>query len=140
MNDDKVFVDTNILVYAYDIDAGSKHTIAMNIIKDLWRFGLGMMSTQNLQEFFVIVTRKLKSPLDVPTVKEIIKSFSKWDVVTTDISIVFEAIELYERYKYSFWDSLIIASASSGGATTILSEDLADGQTIKNIAIKNPFK
>ncbi len=74
------------------------------------------------------------------TAKEIIKSLSKWDVVTNDMTTVLEAIELHERYKYSFWDSLIIEAAASGGATTILSEDLADGQTIKDITIKNPFK
>ncbi len=74
------------------------------------------------------------------TAKEIIKSLSKWDVVTNDMTTVLEAIELHERYKYSFWDSLIIVAAASGGATTILSEDLADSQTIKDITIKNPFK
>jgi predicted nucleic acid-binding protein len=56
------------------------------------------------------------------------------------MTTVLEAIELHERYKYSFWDSLIIAAAASEGATTILSEDIADGQTIKDITIKNPFK
>ncbi|MBI5212813.1 MAG: PIN domain-containing protein [Nitrospirae bacterium] len=140
MNGDKVFVDTNVIVYAYDIDAGSKHQIAVNIMKDLWRSGLGMLSIQNMQEFFVIVTGKIKTPIDVSTAKEIIKRLSKWDIVTNDMTTVLEAIELHERYKYSFWDSLIIAAAASGGATTILSEDLADGQRIKDITIKNPFK
>ncbi len=59
MNGDKVFVDTNVLVYAYDIDAGSKHQIAVNIMKDFWRSGLEMLSIQNMQEFFVIVTGKI---------------------------------------------------------------------------------
>lgn len=92
-----------------------------------------------MQEFFVTVTGKLKTPLDVSTAKEIIKRLSKWDIVTNDMTTVLEAIELPERHKYSFWDSLVIAAAA-GGATTILSEDLADSQTLKGIMIKNPFK
>ena len=140
MSEDKVFVDTNVLVYAYDIDAGRKHLIALSIMKDLWQSGLGILSTQTLQEFFVTVTGKIASPLEIPVAKEIIKKLSKWDIITNDMEIVLEAIDLHERYKFSFWDSLIVASALAGGAKAILSEDLSDAQTIKGITIKNPFK
>jgi predicted nucleic acid-binding protein len=140
MNGDKVFVDTNVLVYAYDIDAGQKHRIALTIMKDLWGSGLGMLSTQTLQEFFVTTTVKIAVPLDISLAKEIITKLSKWDIVTNNIGTVIEAIELHGRYKHSFWDSLIIASAIAGGARTILSEDLSDGQIIQGITIRNPFK
>jgi predicted nucleic acid-binding protein len=56
MNGDKVFVDTNLLVYAYDVDAGHKHRIAVDIMKNMWQSGLGVLSTQTLQEFYVTVT------------------------------------------------------------------------------------
>jgi predicted nucleic acid-binding protein len=140
MNGDKVFVDTNVIVYAYDKDAGEKHRVAVNIMKDLWRSGLGTISTQILQEFFVTLTKKISAPLAISVARETIRRLSRWDVVLIDVDTIISATELQERYKYSFWDSLIIAAAAAGGATTILSEDLADSQTIKGITIKNPFK
>ncbi|HWR59698.1 MAG TPA: PIN domain-containing protein [Thermodesulfovibrionales bacterium] len=140
MSDDKVFVDTNVLVYAYDKDAGEKHWVALNIMKDLWRSGLGTISTQILQEFFVTLTKKISAPMDISVVRDTIRRLSKWDVLLIDVDTIIRATELQERYKYSFWDSLIIASAIAGGARTILSEDLADGQTLQGLTIKNPFK
>lgn len=139
MNGDKVFVDTNVIVYAYDSDAGEKHRVALNVMKDLWRSGLGVISTQVLQEFFVTMTRKIPEPLDISVVRETIKRFSRWDVFLVDVDTIIGATELQERYKYSFWDSLIMASAIVGGAKTLLSEDLGDGQKIKGVTIRNPF-
>lgn len=140
MNGDKVFVDTNVLVYAYDRDAGEKHHIAAAIMKDLWLTGLGTMSTQILQEFYVTLTKKIPVPLTIPVVRDTIRRLSKWDVLLIDVDTIIRATELQERYKYSFWDSLIIASAITGGAKTILSEDLTGGQTIQGVTIKNPFR
>ena len=140
MSGDKVFVDTNVLVYAYDIDAGHKHQIALNVMKDLWRSGLGILSTQTLQEFFVTVTGKISVPLDIAVSKDILRKLSRWDVVINTMETIFEAIELHKRYRYSFWDSLIVVSALAGGAKMILSEDFSDNRTIKGITIKNPFQ
>jgi len=140
MKGGKVFVDTNVIVYAYDKDAGQKYQSALNIMKDLWRSGLGIISTQVLQEFYFTLTKKVTEPLAIPVVRETIRRLSKWDAVLIDVDIIISATELQEGYKYSFWDSLVIASAISGGAKTILSEDLADGQTIQGVTIKNPFK
>jgi len=77
MRDGKVFIDTNVIVYAYDISAGEKHSKAVEIIKGLWDTGSGITSTQVLQEFFVNVTRKITKPLDAVTAKEIVKDFLK---------------------------------------------------------------
>ena len=139
MNGDKVFTDTNIVVCAYDSAAGRKHQIAATAMKDLWHSGLGLLSNQVLQEFFVTVTKKIASPLETGLAKRIIKNISKWDVVINDVDSILEAIDIQERYKFSFWDCMIIASALKGGATTILSEDLADGMKIESLWIKNPF-
>ena len=140
MNGDKVFVDTNVLVYAYDLDAGRKHQLALEIMKDLWRSGCGLLSTQTIQEFFVTITKKISVPVDVSFARETIKRLSKWDTVIINVDTIIEATELQERYKYSFWDSLVVAAALAGGAKTILSEDLSDKQIIKEITIKNPFR
>ena len=100
MNGDKVFTDTNIVVYAYDSAAGRKHQIAATAMKDLWHSGLGLLSNQVLQQFFVTVTKKIASPLETGLAKRIIKNLSKWDVVINDVDIILEAIDLQERYKF----------------------------------------
>ena len=139
MKEDKTFLDTNILVYAHDVSAGKKHEIAKNIVLELWNSWNGLISTQVLQEFFVIVTKKIQIPIEINTTKEIINSLLKWDVVINDGKTILEAIEIHKKYKYSFWDSMIIQSAINGGAEILLSEDLPDGEIVEGIKIKNPF-
>lgn len=140
MKEGKVFVDTNILVYAYDTSAGEKHKKALAIMEGCWDSEDGIISSQVLQEFFVSVTRKIAKPLDVIKAKEIVKDLLKWKTVIADGEIILEAIDIHSQHKYSFWDSMVIASAIEGGAETILSEDLSDRQMIKGITIRNPFK
>jgi len=139
MKGDKVFLDTNLIIYAYDIFAGENHEIAGKIIEDLWNSELGVISTQVLQEFFVAVTKKISNPMDSKTAKEIVSDFLKWDVVINDGESLLDAIEIHLRYKYSFWDSMIIEAALRGNASLLLSEDLSDGQIINGVTIKNPF-
>ena len=139
MKDGKVFVDTNVLVYAYDVSSPEKHAAALDIMKDLWNTGRGIVSTQVLQEFFVTVTKKVPLSLDVMDAKEIVKDLLKWKTIAVDGETILEAIDIHQRYRYSFWDSLIIASALEGGAATLLSEDLSHGEMIKGIQIVNPF-
>lgn len=139
MIEDKVFVDTNIIVYAYDRDAGKKYQIASKLVKDLWHSGLGVLSTQVLQEFFVTVTNKISSPLDIAKATGIVKNLSKWNIIVNDVNTLLAAIEIHEEHKFSFWDSMIIAAAIKGGANALLSEDLSDNQEIEGLIIKNPF-
>jgi predicted nucleic acid-binding protein len=139
MKDGKVFVDTNIIVYAYDVSAGEKHRKAVEIMKDIWSTGFGIISSQVLQEFFVNVTRKIAKPLNVLTAKEIVKDLLKWKTVSINGEIILEAIDIHNEHKYSFWDSAIIAAAIEGGAGVLLSEDLTNKQQIKGLVIKNPF-
>jgi len=139
MKDGKVFVDTNIIVYAYDVSAGEKHRKAVEIMKDIWSTGYGIISSQVLQEFFVNVTRKIAKPLNVLTAKEIVKDLLKWKTVSINGEIILEAIDIHNEHKYSFWDSAIIAAAIEGGAGVLLSEDLTNKHQIKGRVIKNPF-
>lgn len=135
----KVFLDTNIIIYAYDISAGEKHEIARQIVSDLWTSGLGLVSTQVLQEYFVNVTTKIQKPLNIGLAKEIVKDFLKWDVVVNDGESIMNSIDIHLEYHYSFWDSLIIEAAVSGGAELLLSEDLSHGQIIDTLIVENPF-
>ncbi len=139
MPEDKAFIDTNIIIYAYDVTAGKKHQTARIIISDLWDSGLGVISTQVLQEFFVNVVQKIPKPLDIPQAKEIVRDFLKWHVVVNTGDSILDAIDISLRYGYSFWDSMIIEAAIKGGATVLISEDLQDGQVVSGVTIKNPF-
>jgi predicted nucleic acid-binding protein len=73
MPENKFFVDTNVLIHAYDVSAGKKHEMAKGIVVDLWKLGLGMLSLQVLQDFFVNVTKKVSKPLGINAAKEIVR-------------------------------------------------------------------
>ena len=139
MPEDKAFIDTNIIIYAYDVTAGKKHKAAREIIAGLWDSGLGVISTQVLQEFFVNVVQKIPKPMDMQQAKEIVRDLLKWRVVINTGDSIIDAIDICLRYGYSFWDSMIIEAAIKGGATVIISEDLQDGQVVSGVTIKNPF-
>jgi predicted nucleic acid-binding protein len=139
MSDERIFLDTNIIVYAYDRDAGRKHEIARALLIDLWNAKGGVLSSQILQEFYVTVTKKIASPLPPESAREIIEDFLTWDVVTNDGEAVLEAIDLQISEKISFWDALIVAAAGKGRADILLSEDLSDGRKFGDLSIRNPF-
>lgn len=140
MQDDKAFLDTNILVYAYDNTAGKKHEIANRIVLDLWTSGLGVLSTQVLQEFFVSVTTKIPRPMDAKTAKQIVSDLLTWDVVVIDGQSVLNGVDIQLKYNYSFWDALIIEAALKAGSPLLVTEDLSDGQVIRSVTIRNPFR
>ncbi len=133
------FVDSNILIYVYDADAQQKHEIAVAVIKKLWETKTGIISTQVLQEFYVNVTRKIANPLSLALARDIMNDYRSWQVVNNTPETILLASEIQERHLLSFWDSLIIAAAKQGGATTLLTEDLNHGQVIEGIRIENPF-
>jgi predicted nucleic acid-binding protein len=136
---DKVFVDTNVLVYAHDLDAKDKHLRAVEIVRDLWQGRNGILSTQVLQEFYVNVTRKIPRPLDKPTAREMTRNYSRWQTEIIQPQDVFGASEIEEAHQISFWDGLIVLCATRGGASLLLSEDLNPGQMITGVTIENPF-
>jgi len=136
---DKIFVDTNILIYAHDLDAGKKHEIAASILIDLWENQTGVISTQVLQEFYVNVTRKIPNPIKHSQARGIIENYCHWRVELNGPEAILSASEIEERHKLSFWDSLIIAVARSADAEKIFTEDLNHGQIIEGVRIENPF-
>ena len=136
---DKVFLDTNLLLYAYDTGSPAKHAVAVRILEDLWKSGNGILSTQVLQEFFVNVTKKIPRPVPVAIGREIVEDFLKWKVVPIEGRTILRAIDLHEELKYAFRDSLVIQSAIEGGARWLFSEDFKDGQKIGDPTIRNPF-
>jgi predicted nucleic acid-binding protein len=136
---DRVFLDTNIIVYAHDRSSGDKNAIAREIMKNLWEGKKGVISVQVLQEFFVCVTKKIINPLPIKSARIILEYLSSWDVVVNDKHITLKAIDLQEKYRLSFWDSLIVQAAVQSQAGILFSEDLPDGQIILGTRILNPF-
>lgn len=136
----KVFLDTNILVYAHDLDAGEKHAEAVKIVKDLWENRTGVLSTQVLQEFYINVTRKLGALITPFEAREIIRSYACWEIKGNDSVSIIRASEIEEKYHISFRDALVVVAAYESKVDTILTENLNSGQTIEGILIENPFR
>jgi len=135
---DKTFVDTNVLVYAHDVDAKRKYEVAKNILRELWNQRTGVLSLQVLQEFYVNVTRKIPSPLPKNVARLVVNSYALWCGETTPAEMA-TAFRIEDESRVGFWDALILASAVKCGAVRILSEDLNAGQMIAGIRIENPF-
>ena len=140
MSGDKIFVDTNILVYSHDVDAEQKHQIAQNTLLELWKNRNGALSVQVLQEFYVTMTRKVLHPIPPNSVRNIIRDYFSWHIEINDLNSILIASRIGEDYKISFWDALIVAAALKAKADKILTEDLQAGQIIEGIPIENPFK
>jgi len=136
---DRIFVDTNILVYAHDLSSGDRHAKASAVIESLWEAGTGVISTQVLQEFYVTVTRKIKNPLKSAEAREIIRNYLAWPVQINDPETTIRTSEIEEKNSLSFWDALIVAAALRLQAKKIISEDLNHGQIIEGILIENPL-
>ncbi len=135
----RTFVDTNVLIYAHDVQAGRKQEKAAQILGDLWEARNGVLSTQVLQEFYVNVTKKIPSPLKRSTARDIIRQYSVWPVIQPDADMIVRASELEESHQLSFWDAMIVAAARQAGAARILTEDLNHGEIIDGVTIENPF-
>jgi predicted nucleic acid-binding protein len=134
----KTFVDTNVLIYAHDVDAKEKHTVAKEALYELWADRTGFLSAQVLQEFYVNVTRKLSKPLLKRSARSVVDKYAIWCVDTTAAEIAV-AFRIEDEARIGFWDALICAAALKTGAERILSEDLNAGQKIAGIRVVNPF-
>jgi predicted nucleic acid-binding protein len=134
------FVDSNLLIYVHDLDAGSKHLRAAVKITELWNNGYGMLSTQVLQEFYVNVTQKIKRPITRAAAREVVRDFIPWVRSPLTGATVVRASEIGEVWQISFWDAMILAAAEQSGAAILLTEDLTDGQIIAGVRIQNPFR
>jgi predicted nucleic acid-binding protein len=134
------FVDSNILVYAHDASAGEKHIRARQLIEDLWQSRTGCLSIQVLQEFYVTITKKVSRPLSSDETARIIADLAVWEVHCPRVDNVLDAIGIRETHKISFWDAMIVASATHLGCQVLWSEDLNPGQFFSQLEVQNPFR
>ena len=136
---DKAFLDTNILVYAYDQNEPRKQSIAQNLITDGIEKENLLVSVQVLGEFFNVVSRHIPQPMTSDQAQEIISIISYLPVQEIDLAMVNRAIDIHKRYQISYCDALIVSAAERAGCTLILSEDLNGGQAYHDIVVRNPF-
>lgn len=133
------FVDTNVLLYAYDRSAGRRHERAADLVGALGAQRSGAISVQVLQEWYVNATRKIAQPLDPQTALERVRLLARWPLHAPGGGDVIAAITLAHTDQLSFWDAMILRSADAMGCEVLWSENLSDGQVIGRVTVRNPF-
>lgn len=136
----KYFIDTNIFIYSFDTRQPSKQARSSALIQDALKNGLGMISTQVIQEFLNVATQKFAVPMQI----EDAASYTRLVLnplcqVYPDLALYESCLEIQAESRYSFYDSLILAAALQGGCKILYSEDLQDGQQVRSVRIVNPY-
>lgn len=132
------FLDSNVIVYTDDPEATEKRIRALELVEAAQRTGLGVISTQVLQEYFNATTRKLGTSSEAARHK--VEMLSHLDVVQLDPALILAAIDLHRLERISFWDALIVRAAASGGCVELLTEDLQAGRRIAGVLVVDPFR
>jgi predicted nucleic acid-binding protein len=131
------FLDTNVLVYAFDRGDERKRAIAQEVLEDA-TIDI-VVSAQVLSEFYWTVTRKLTPRLADDVAHDVVHHLAEGDVVPIDGALVDAAIGLARRHRIALWDAAILVAASRAGCHEVLSEDLNDGEVIAGVRVRNPF-
>lgn len=137
---DRVFIDTNLLIYMFDDDAPAKKSRAIQILRSAGNPDELVLSTQVLQEFYVAVTRKLKQPLPEEDALQVVRGLTTLSVVQITPEMVVEAITFSRAHQASLWDSLIVRAALTAGCQRLLTEDLQSGWQVGTLRVENPFR
>lgn len=136
---DSVFLDTNVLVHAYDTSEPAKQKKAQELLRSGLRLGRTFVSAQVLGELFVVLTRKIPEPLATSEAIAVVQGIAKLEVVEIGVLAVNLALHYAAGGTLSYWDALIVAAARLGGCSILLSEDMTAGQTIDSVTVANPF-
>jgi len=135
---ERVFVDTDIWVYAVDRSEPAKRERARAALAPRDDAHI-TVSSQVLSEFYTVVTRKLETPLSEEQAAQMVDRLAQLPVVPVDTDLVMRAIAGSRSWGISLWDALIISAAEVAGCTILLSEDLADGATYGSVRVSNPL-
>lgn len=133
------FIDTNVLLYAYDITAGPRHAAARELVGRLGRERAGVLSIQVLQEFYVTAVRKIATPISSAVARDRLRVLSRWPVHSPLAVDVVAAVEISDGSQISFSDAMVIRSAAAMDCPVLWSEDLNVGQAIAGVEVRNPF-
>ena len=131
------FLDTNLLVYTDDAADRRRSRIAMAEVEAAIISREGVISTQVLQEYFSVTTRKLGT--DPGIARRRLQLFATLEVVQIDVEMILGATDLHRLHGLSFWDALIIQAAGRAGCEVLLTEDLQAGRSIAGVRITDPF-
>ena len=130
------FLDTNVVVYAFDTADPEKQRVAIDVLESGRRL---VVSTQVLLETWWVLTRRLGRPLSEDAASEVIDELRRLPVVGTDADLVRRAITTSRRWQLAVWDALIVEAARSSGCDRILTEDLQAGGDFDGVTVVNPF-
>jgi predicted nucleic acid-binding protein len=133
------FLDTNILVYAYDPSERAKQLVAQDLLRRALS-GHGVISTQVLAEFASTLLDKVSPPADAAQVVQALDALAPIVTISPDSGLVRRAVEVRAEYGLPFYDGMIVAAAERAGAEIIWSEDLNAGQQYFGVTVRNPFK
>lgn len=134
------FFDTNVFVYAFNEDAPVKRERSLELIDAHGIEGRITLSTQVLQEFFAVVTRKLAKPLPVADARAALASLSAFRLVIPDAAMILAAVDLCESETLSWWDALIVEAARRAGCDVLYSEDLQHGRRFGRVRVVDPYR
>ena len=133
-----ISLDTNVLVYSVDRDAGDRHNTAVKLVERSVRAGNCVQPLQSLCEFFNIATRKIG--LDVSIAAEVV---ARWQAAVpiepASDDDLRNAMRAVREHGLSFWDALLWATVRRVGVELLISEDFQDGRSIEGVRILNPF-
>jgi predicted nucleic acid-binding protein len=136
----KVMIDTNILVYAYDLSTENKQKAAVHVLNHLIGLGVGVVSQQILGEFFIVATRKIPEPLTVEEASERVQRFCQlWPVLELNEMVACEAIRGVRDHNFSYWDAQIWASARLNQVKLVFSEDFSSNSKVEGVLFVNPL-
>lgn len=130
------FLDTNVLVYAFDTNEPAKQARARQLMRERPD---AVISTQVMLEWYSVVTRTFAPPMPADTAAQALATLADLDVVAADAELVLRAADTSSARQISIWDAMIIETASLAGCAKLYSEDLSDGATIRGVTIRNPF-
>ncbi|MEQ8857906.1 MAG: PIN domain-containing protein [Pseudomonadales bacterium] len=134
------FIDTNVFIYQLDSQDARKAAVADALIREGIETGNACISYQVVQECLNTVLRKAEVPLDHDGARRYLDHvLAPLLRLSASVDLYHRALDVQGRYRYGFYDSLIIAGALDAGCTTLLSEDLQHGQRIDTLVIRNPF-
>jgi predicted nucleic acid-binding protein len=132
------FLDTNILLYAYDLDAPAKREVALRYLEEGWNsLGETALSVQVLQELHVNLC---KHGLPATEAATVVRRYAAWPVVDNTLDLLHAALDEQAHWQISLWDALILAAARASGAKELLTEDLNHGQNYGGVRVVNPFR
>ena len=133
------FVDTNILVYAFDETDVVRQRRAEKALAEILEQDRIRLSTQILQEFYVTMTRKVEPQWSLKEALAVLDDLVAWPVLAVDVELIRESVLLSDEARLSFWDALVVNAAARSGASVLYTEDLNDGQTIRGVRVVNPL-